>query len=364
MSIKHLYADPPLLRHQRVAEIADRLELTPQVLEDKSILFKLIKSSNDPWRKGKEILWLSNNKGAFIKPCPGTRDYLCCGYQILHFAAYCVMDCSYCILQSYFHPPVLRYFINHNDLFLELEQIFQKNSIVRIGTGEFTDSLMWENFSDLTPDLVHRFSSQQNAILELKTKTVNIKKLKLLPHNRKTILSWSLNTPQIISKQERATSSLDARFRAARQCSDWGYPLAFHFDPIFIYPGCEKEYKNVVKELFTHISPSNVVWISLGAFRFMPALQQVVKQRFSESDIVYGEFIPGLDGKMRYFKKLRMDMFKILVEQIKSICPDVLVYLCMEDEQVWNYCFGYSPDQKGGIAAMLDDSARRHCDLV
>ncbi|OQY57486.1 MAG: hypothetical protein B6245_16810, partial [Desulfobacteraceae bacterium 4572_88] len=53
----------------------------------------------------------------------------------------------------------------------------------------------------------------------------------------------------------------------------------------------------------------DVVWISLGTFRFMPSLKPIIQDRFPDSKIIYGEFIPGLDGKMRYFKPLRIRLY-------------------------------------------------------
>ena len=38
----------------------------------------------DPLYRGKRILKLTNYKGSFVKPCPGTRQYNCCGLQILN----------------------------------------------------------------------------------------------------------------------------------------------------------------------------------------------------------------------------------------------------------------------------------------
>jgi hypothetical protein len=77
--------------------------------------------------RGKQVLYLTRNKGGFLKPCPGTREYTCCDYQILHVASFCTMDCSYCILQSYFHPPLLQFFVNREDLDRELTDLFTIN---------------------------------------------------------------------------------------------------------------------------------------------------------------------------------------------------------------------------------------------
>ena len=120
------------------------------------------------------MLYLTRNRGAFLRKCPGTKAYRCCGYQILHIATYCTMDCAYCILQAYFHPPVLQLFINREELLQELDTLLQIPRIHRIGTGEFTDSLIWEACWDLTPELVRHFGRQQNSVLELKTKTNHI----------------------------------------------------------------------------------------------------------------------------------------------------------------------------------------------
>jgi spore photoproduct lyase len=364
MAITQLYIDKGLEKNRTAVEFSRRLGLVPEIIEDRSELFNTLKAGHDPQSRGKQVLLLTSNKGAFIKQCPGTRDYLCCGYQILHFGAYCTMDCSYCILQSYFHPPLLHYFVNHDDLMTELDLKLALPEIQRIGTGEFTDSLIWEAWSDLTTQLIQCFAGQDRAVLELKTKTTTIAHLKDLVSNRKTIVGWSLNTPHIIATQERGTTSLKARLKAAAQCQAWGYPLAFHFDPMVIYPGCEEAYRSVVEMLFQYVSADNVVWISLGTMRFMPDLKNIIQQRFPQSDIIYGEFITGLDGKMRYFKPLRIGLYSRMVQWIRELAPSVTTYLCMEDEPVWEQSHGFLPESKGGLSAMLDEAARTHCHLT
>lgn len=363
MPIHQLYVDAQVADLPTTAAFSQRLKLPPNIVEDASILFDMVRNSQDPWGQGKSIIFLTRNKGAFIKKCPGTRDYTCCGYQILHIGTYCTMDCAYCILQGYFHPPMLQYFVNHEDLMAELETKITQPFVQRMGTGEFTDSLIWEPWADLTSRLVERFSRQDCAVLELKTKTVNIDSLKDINHARKTIVAWSLNTARMIHTQERGTAGLSARLRAAARCQTWGYPLAFHFDPLVIYPGCEDEYYQVLKQLFSHISADGIVWISMGTMRFMPALHSIIQRRFPESDIVFGEFIPGLDGKLRYFKGLRIKLYRQMLRWIKEFAPQVMVYLCMEDEKVWTDCFGFAPQAMGGLAHMLDESARLHCNL-
>ena len=364
MKISAIYIEKEVEDNTLAADICARLDAPVRVVGSLKEAYAYVNIASDPVLRGKQTLLLCRNKGAFFKACPGTREYNCCGYEILHMASFCHMDCSYCILQTYFHPPVLQLFVNHRDMWHELEQVFKRSRISRVGTGEFTDSLIWERYIDLTPQLVQRFSRQERAILELKTKTVAIDTLKGVVHNRKTILAWSLNTEKVIQSEERHTTPLSARLKAARRCVAWGYPVAFHFDPIVIYEGCETHYRAVIQQLFDQVPPESIVWISLGSFRFMPALKQVIQKRFPASGIVYHEFVPGLDGKMRYFKPLRMRIYKKMVQWIREAAPDVCVYFCMEDDEVWENCLGFAPSEQGGLTEMLDRAAALHCELA
>jgi spore photoproduct lyase len=365
MKISKIFIDQAVSELPETISFISKMKAPSSIISDVRQLYEIVSCSEDPVTTGKNLLFLTENKGPFLKGCPGTSHYTCCGYQILHIGSFCSMDCSYCILQIYFHPPILQYYMNSEKLFNELSQHFSSRKLSRIGTGEFTDSLIWEPMSDLTEKLVVEFSKQTAAVLELKTKTVSIQALSRLPHNRKTILSWSLNTESIIQSEEKKTAPLSARLQAAARCESLGYPLAFHFDPLIIYEGCEKDYQEVIKKIFDHVSPENIVWISLGSFRFIPSLKPIIQKRFQQSKIVYGEFISGLDGKMRYFKPLRIQLYQQIVSYIRNFSPDILVYLCMEDDEVWKKSLGFTPSEHecNSLPHMLDQKAIQHCDL-
>jgi spore photoproduct lyase len=365
MRISKLFINLQIADHPVTRSIRSRLKLPAETVQNSRQVYEAVSSAPDPVQQGKETLYLTRNRGAFFKKCPGTRHYTCCDYQILHIGSFCHMDCTYCVLQTYFHPPILQYFVNHEDLMAELDAVLKKsaNKISRIGTGEFTDSLIWESWTNLSPLLVHRFAAQKHAVLELKTKTTAVERLQNLNHNHKTIAAWSLNTNHIIRTQERATASLNARFKAAARCEARGYPLAFHFDPLILYAGCQDDYTRVIEQLYSEVSADNIVWISLGTLRFPPAIKTVIQNRFPDSKIIYEEFIKGPDGKMRYFKPLRIELYRKVVECIRDHSPDTVVYLCMEDDEVWQKSMGFIPNDVGGLPHMLDLSAAKHCYL-
>jgi len=310
----------------------------------------------------KQSLRMVHFSGEFLKPCPGTRRYICCGYQILHVGINCPMDCSYCFLQSYLNQPSLRIFSNLADKLDAIGSVIESypDRIFRIGTGEFTDSLAIDSLTGWTDMLLPFFSSKRNCILELKTKTTCIENLvRKRQLGQRIVAAWSLNTPRIIAREERNTASLESRVLAARRCQQAGYVVAFHFDPLIHYPGWQEEYEEVVQLMEKHLDPETIIWISIGSFRYMPYLRTVIRRRFPETQIFNGEFVSGLDGKLRYFKPMRAELYARLSERLRRWHTDLGIYLCMESDEVWRQSLGWSPETSANLSSYLDNRVRK-----
>ena len=308
-----------------------------------------------------DTLLLATNRGRFFEPCPGTKQYLCCMYKILNFASNCHLNCTYCILQAYLNNPLMVLYTNIDDMFKELDETFDRslNSMFRVGTGEYTDSLILDHLTSFTRLIVPYFADKPNGFLELKTKTDSIENLEGLEHRGKTIVSWSLNAEPVVRNEEKQACSITSRIRAAYQCQQWRYKVGFHFDPLIYYPGWEEGYKRVIEEIFEEIDPASLVWISLGCFRFMPKLKPIIARRFPQSRILYQEFVRGLDGKMRYFQPIRIEMYSKVAAWIRELSPETFIYLCMENQEVWKKSLGYTPRSNRELSGLLDEQCLR-----
>jgi spore photoproduct lyase len=326
-----------------------------------SAYFEIVDRISEAKTCDPRILEVVRFRGKLLKSCPGTRNYHCCGYRILHFGVQCSLGCSYCILQAYLNQPNLRVFGNVDEIFGELSENLarDRHSLYRIGTGEFSDSLLLDPFTELSRLLVPYFSKAPNAVLELKTKTNFVENLNGLDHGGHTIVAWSLNSDEIRKKEEPFAATIAERLEAARLCAGQGYFLAFHFDPIIDYPGWKSGYRRTLDRLFAAVDPARIVWISLGAFRFMPELKEIIRRRHPSSRIVYGEFIPGLDGKMRYFRDIRAEFYSFMVDEVRRADPELCTYLCMEDDLMWKESHGFSPEESGGLSQMLDRAVEK-----
>ncbi len=363
------FGDPArYVTHLHVAEDCLDLPYTREIIARANLPMTVIGERDVPaiegdypanLTRGKHHLWLCRNRGVFFKPCPGTREYRCCNYQVLNIGMNCPMDCVYCILQAYLNNPWLSFFVNIEDLFAELDQALaaEPNRFFRIGTGEFTDSLALDNLTLLSPKLVEYMARQPNAVLELKSKSVNIENLEGLDHRGRTLVAWSLNSPPIMAWEEIRTATLDERLAAAACCAKWGYKLAFHFDPIILHEGWEEGYRFTIDRLFAAVPAEAIAWISMGALRYLPSLKQIAADRFPHSRFFYQEFVDGLDGKRRYFRSQRVAMYRFILERLrKHAHPRTCIYFCMENDTIWREVFGFAPEEQGGLPAMLDRS--------
>jgi len=356
--ITHLYVTQECRDNDYAGEIIKRSGLPVTVIGNREYP-DIPGRYPDNLTRGKRCLLLCRNRGQFFKPCPATREYTCCEYQVLNIGMGCPMDCVYCILQAYLNNPWISFFVNVEELFAELDDALAANldTFFRIGTGEFTDSLALDSLTGFSPLLVNYMQSKNNAVLELKSKSVVIDNLAGLDHGGRTIVAWSLNSPPIMEREEIRTASLEERLAAAVRCADWGYKLAFHFDPIVWHDGWQEGYRTTIRRLFDVVPADRIAWISLGALRYLPSLKAIAGSRFPNSTFFYEEFIDGLDGKSRYFRSQRVEMYKVLADELaKHVAPATCVYFCMESDNIWQEIFGFTPEQKGGLRAMLDRS--------
>jgi spore photoproduct lyase len=299
------------------------------------------------------------NRGEFWKPCPGTTGgYLCCGYQIITPMTGCGMYCRYCVLQSYFEEEGRTLYENFDDLKCEVQDKLSRwNGVVRFGTGEFADSLHAERETGVSVAVAELLEPYPNAIVEFKTKSTVIEPLATIKRPEKVIVAFSLNTPTAIALMERKTAPLKERFEAAAKCLAMGFNVAFHFDPIFRYNGWEMEYPAVVDMIYGAVGdPGKIAWVSLGCFRSNPALKTRLKQFNEHLPLFSDEMITGTDGKIRYFRPLRVEVYRVLKKAFYRHQKDAPIYLCMESPEVWGES-GMMDRIPDGLPAYLDRRA-------
>ena len=353
-NIRHVFVDETMQDSPITQRVRERLASTSHA----DIPWTTLPSGSDrvEFDQGKDqALYLKEYKGKFLRFCPGTRAYHCCGYRIIHFGENCPMRCSYCILQAYFQDRILKIWANQQDLFSELGDAFgaDRNKRYRVGTGEFTDSLALEHLTGYAGDMIEFLGDYDNVALELKSKIVDLSWMDSVKRPDRILPAWSLNAPFVNEHEEFDVSTLKERLNAAKVCADAGFRVCLHFDPIIHYPGWKEGYVEIIDTIFDYLSSADIAYMSLGSFRCMPQLTPIIADNFPDTTYIYNEFVSGLDGKARLLRPLRVEQFQFMVNRLRSHGMDKQLYFCMESTEVWKEVFGYAPSDYGGLGKHL-----------
>lgn len=336
-------------RSVHIASFSDDEELG-QILDD----YKNIYSA-------KEVLILKKFMGRKFQKCPGSPGVICCNYYLLNTCFNCLYDCTYCFLNSYLNSYGIVQFTNLEELVPAIQDFTgNTDSIIRIGTGEFTDSLMFDEVTGISRELISSTAGIRNLFLEFKTKSANVDHLLDISNKGNTVLAWSLNTERNILEYESGASSLWQRLDAAYKAQQSGYYIAFHFDPIIKYENYLDEYIEIVDLIFRKFSPERIVWISLGCFRYSSGFKEIIKHKYPFERLTVEEMFPGIDGKYRYLKHERYRVFKAMKERIASYSSKPFVYMCMEGEDLWRDIFNVDYKTSEDLETAFSGHLKKH----
>lgn len=321
-------------------------DLDPLMAQNKDSSCRLEESAL--FSRGKRALMLKRHKGSWMRSCPGTSHHVCCNLWTVDPGEGCPLDCTYCYLQTYLrNNPTLKIFTNTDNMLEEMQQKFSSEParLFRVCTGELVDSLVWDDLTDLSTDLVPFFARQQNAVLELKTKTGLVDNLEAMRsvHAGRTVISWSVNARTISDYDEAYTWSVADRLQAAARVVEAGYRVGFHFDPVVYFEGWQDEYRDLVRQIFGIIDPSRVAWISISTLRYQKAMQTIMQERFAGSRLMFGDQFLARDNKLRYVQPLRFALTSFVWNELKNISSTMPVYMCMESSAAWRNIAGKPP---------------------
>ncbi|HKJ67031.1 MAG TPA: DNA photolyase [bacterium] len=312
---------------------------------------------------GKRTIFLTRKKGHVVKQCPGTaRTYRCCNYHVINQTSGCPIDCTYCILQFYQNNPVTTVYADTENLAREIHEKVQSQPerFFRIGTGELTDSLAFDDYSQFSREIIPIFTELPNVLLELKTKSNTVGNLLDMDHQGKVVCSWSVNPPEVVAGEEFKAANLAERLEAMAAVQERGCKLGLHFDPILYYQDWKHGYQNLIRRLFEVVNPDRVTWISMGSLRFPPEMKAKITAKFPKTKIVYQELIKGNDGKMRYVKPLRLRLYQKVYQWIREYGgEDLFIYFCMENAEIWERVMGWAPESNEHLDYLFAESLYR-----
>ncbi len=309
------------------------------------------------YRSGKRHLYISPLQGEIFHVCASLDPrYICCSTHVISHISNCPFECTYCFLQNYLTDTTFTVIADTKAILKEIKDktAAEPWRLFRIGSWELGDSLALDPLNKAATGLVEGFRDLPNCILKLRTKSADVEPLLDLHHGGKTVVSWTMNPPEIIAREEIGTADLEARLLAMEQVASAGYPVGIHFDPMILFSGWEKAYEGLVRDIFSAIRPDHVIWISIGSLRFNPEMKKKIENNYPASRITAQEMVLGDDNKFRYLRPVRAGMYRHVLNLLNEAgAGQCFTYLCMERWNVWQEVFGRYPRSIGHLDYLM-----------
>ena len=207
------------------------------------------------------------------------------------------------------------------------------------GTGQSSDSLAFGNRSGNLDALCGFAADHPNVLLELKTKSDNVRYFMDADVPVNLVCSWSLNTPVVIRNEEHFTASLEHRLWAARSIADRGVKVAFHFHPMVYYDGWKEDYARTIAVLTEMFDPEEVLFVSAGSVTLIKPVLRKIRELGNPTKMTQIDFVTDPHGKLTYPDDVKIRMFRLWHEALAPWRGRVFMYLCMEKAEIWQAVF-------------------------
>ena len=297
---------------------------------------------------------LSEQKNEVFGMCPvASEKTVCCNLMTIDAVQGCSLGCSYCSIQTFYSDEKISIDKNLKEKLAKIPLDPKKN--YHIGSGQSSDSLVIGNREGVLDAQLNFARNNPNIILEFKTKSNNISHLLKTDMPDNVFVSWSLNPQLFIDHEEHGTASLDQRLQAAKDLSEKGILVGFHFHPIVYYEGYEMDYRGIVQKVKSMFKPSQIAIISMGTLTFIKPAINKLRSTGLKSKVLQ---IPMADavGKSSYTKEIKKEIFSTVYDEFQSWHKDVFHYLCMEESSIWESVFGTYYKENTDFETALFDS--------
>ena len=313
------------------------LQLYPNILpEDCSNTAhpKILFNEPTPYKQhiaGKQTLVIGEHRSAVR--LSSEEGNTCPNYWHFSLYGFCPYGCTYCYLAGTpgvkFSPSV-KIFINIDEVVNEVDKQARKLAKpTAFYHGKLQDGLALDPLTGYSRKLIPFFAEHPFARQILLTKSTDVDNLLDLDHNGHTILSWTLQPPNISSQFEPNTPAIADRLCAMKRCAKAGYPLRAVLMPLIPVDGWLDMYEDFLVQLLESIP---IQRLTVGAICSYQAAYQLMNRKLGSINVIAENMqrIKTEDGRTRYPDELRAKGYHHLIQTAKRMHPGLEIGLCLE----------------------------------
>lgn len=367
---RHVLVDKQVASHEVTLAVLERcpdaevIEIDTAGLPDRTILAEAFSLDRKPISEQSLrslsrrclLLWDTDELTQHMATGPAWERRCYNFVKILPYTGTCSFNCAYC----WFKDPVLiprvnaTFFDRLPTLLDDMEAKHQRPRVFTF-THYKTDCFGLEHLTGYCRRAADYFEQRPGFFIQFLTKSSWIDGMLEPPVPRQSLVSFSINPPEIATAVDLGTASLDQRLRAAGRLADAGIAVAFRVDPMLHFPGWEDAYDQLARDVLATLTPTQVTF-GTPRFQTLEEVRRVAEltpsrraKRFMLDQVaLMGESKPGeslaTDSDKAYFKnmavsyptELRLAMYRNAVRAFQQLDPTIPLGLCEEGADMWD----------------------------
>jgi DNA repair photolyase len=329
--ISTIYIEEEIASHPRTIAILERFPDATRIMCERYGEIFNRKSQNFRLQKKQPALILARKHKGHVLPTP--KQYGIGAEHNYYFSHMlnCLYDCRYCFLQGMFQSAHYVLFVNYEEFIEDMQSIINKhnNEAVHFFSGYDCDSLALEPVTDFTAEFLPFFETNAQALLELRTKSTQIRSLLKREPIDNCVIAFSFTPNQIANSLEHKAPDVNKRLQAIHDLQEAGWSIGLRFDPLIYTADYQKQYKELFDTLFSKINPELTHSISLGSFRLPKDYFRKLEKLYPDEKL-FASPQEEENNNIGYPSDIRNEMLNFCADIINQHIPDHKFFPCHE----------------------------------
>ena len=332
--IDTLYIEQAIATHHRVREIGSRFPNANQVMCERYGAVFNRKSQNFRLQKKNPSLILAHKFDNHVLTTPegygiGGRN----NYYFSHMLN-CIYDCRYCFLQGMYRSAHYVLFVNYDDFFsaMDAKLVAHDGEDVWFFSGYDCDSLALDPLTGFAEHLLSYLETRPHAMVELRTKSTQIRALLGQAPLSNVIVAFSLTPEPAAVALEHKTPSVAKRINAMTQLAQNGWRLGLRFDPLLDDVRFEDHYQALFRDIFDRIDPACIHSITIGPFRMPAPFFSNVVRLYPDEPLLAGSFAHR-EGLITYPQEREAAMLAFCLDALRAHVSGDKIFSCAVDSR-------------------------------
>jgi len=320
-----VYIEVDVLDHHRTQEILLRYPKAKQIVIEKYSQVFNSHSQNFRTQKQNPALILAAKRNKKVIPTP--IQYETGGGANYYFSHMlnCVYDCRYCFLQGMLRSANYLLFVNYEDFIDDIKQVALEHQNdgkpVWFFSGYDCDSLAYEPVTKFADFFIQQFKDIPNAVLELRTKSTQIRSLINHQPQDNVVVASSLSPEAVAAEVEHGAPPVAKRIDALKKLQQHGWRIGLRFDPIIWHQEYLENYQQMINDVFQQLDPEKIDSVTLGGFRLPKGFYKKMHKLYPEHWL-FSAGLNEIEGTIAYKTEIEAKIFNQLSDMCLQHIPN------------------------------------------